>query len=101
MILRLVHYDFVVSADSNNVATGYNYVSETNVSVNPQMRLVMKSFSFIRENSTKLMHPWHKDDEDGPSVWYERQMDPCVGSFSKYLYFLFVPTLLYRDHYPR
>ena len=65
------------------------------------MRLVMKSYSFIRENSTKLLSPWHKDDEDGPSVWYERQMDPSVGSFSKYFYFLFVPTLLYRDHYPR
>ena len=61
----------------------------------------MKSYSFIRENVYKILYPWHKDDESGPAVWYEGQMEPSVGSFSKYFYFLFSPTLLYRDNYPR
>ncbi len=61
----------------------------------------MKGYSFVRENVAKVLKPWHKDDKDGPPVWYMGQMDPNVGSFNKYFYFLFVPTLLYRDHYPR
>lgn len=28
-------------------------------------------------------------------------MDPQIGSFSSFLYFLFCPVLLYRDRYPR
>lgn len=37
----------------------------------------------------------------GPAVWYAGQMEPRVGSFSQYAYFLLCPTLLYRDNYPR
>ena len=66
-----------------------------------QLRWTMKSYSFIRENVYKVLHPWHKDDETGPAVWYAGQMDPQIGSFSAYVYFLFCPTLLYRDRYPR
>lgn len=61
----------------------------------------MKSYSFVRENAYKVIYPWHKDDDTGPALWYRGQMHPNVGSFSQYLYFLFAPTLLYRDHYPR
>lgn len=61
----------------------------------------MKSYSFIRENAYKVLYPWNKDDHDGPAVWYAGQMQPKVASFSQYVYFLFAPTLLYRDHYPR
>ena len=28
-------------------------------------------------------------------------MQPEIGSFAQYLYFVFSPTLLYRDSYPR
>ena len=66
-----------------------------------QLRFSLKSYSFIRENAMKVLCPWSKDDEEGPLLWYEGQMEPSVGSFGKYLYFLFAPTLLYRDHYPR
>ena len=66
-----------------------------------QLRFTMKSYSFVRENAYKVLYPWHKDDETGPAVWYGGQMEPKVGSFSQYLYFLFAPTLLYRDNYPR
>jgi sterol O-acyltransferase len=66
-----------------------------------QLRFTMKSYSFIRENAYKVVYPWHKEDKEGPAVWYAGQMEPQVGSFSAYVYFLFCPTLLYRDRYPR
>ena len=37
----------------------------------------------------------------GPAIWYAGQMEPRVGYFSQFAYFLVTPTLLYRDHYPR
>ena len=61
----------------------------------------MKGYSFIRENAYKVLYPWSKDDKFGPAEWYAGQMSPRVASFSQYLYFLFAPTFLYRDHYPR
>ncbi|XP_019851229.1 PREDICTED: sterol O-acyltransferase 1-like [Amphimedon queenslandica] len=66
-----------------------------------QFRMFMKNYSFVRENAYKVLYPWSKDDKTGPAVWYEGQMSPKVGSFRQYIYFLFCPTLLYRDHYPR
>lgn len=66
-----------------------------------QLRFTMKSYSFVRENAYKVLYPWHKDDEFGPAVWYGGQMLPTVGTFSQYIYFLFAPTLLYRDQYPK
>ena len=66
-----------------------------------QLRLSMKSYSFVRENAYKVLYPWNKDDEEGPAVWYAGQMQPRVASFSQYFYFIFAPTMLYRDHYPR
>jgi sterol O-acyltransferase len=61
----------------------------------------MKSYSFIRENAYKVVYPWSKDDDSGPAHWYAGQMHPKPGSFSQYFYFIFAPTLLYRDIYPR
>ena len=61
----------------------------------------MKSYSFIRENAYKVLYPWDKDDRHGPALWYAGQMQPKVASFHQYLYFLFAPTMLYRDYYPR
>ena len=61
----------------------------------------MKSYSFVRENAFKVLRPWKAKEGTGPAVWYLGQMKPQVGSFKQYLYFIFVPTLLYRDEYPR
>ena len=66
-----------------------------------QLRFAMKSYSFIRENAYKVIFPWSKEDTSGPAVWYGGQMQPEIGSFAQYLYFVFSPTLLYRDSYPR
>ncbi|XP_033820868.1 sterol O-acyltransferase 1 isoform X1 [Periophthalmus magnuspinnatus] len=56
-----------------------------------QVRLIMKAHSFVRENVPKVL-AWNKD-KGSPN----RQ----VLQVSNYLYFLFAPTLIYRDNYPR
>ncbi|XP_076966924.1 sterol O-acyltransferase 2 isoform X2 [Tamandua tetradactyla] len=52
-----------------------------------QVRLLMKSYSFLREAV--------------PGILHARDGEICAPSFSSYLYFLFCPTLIYRDTYPR
>ncbi|XP_033476862.1 sterol O-acyltransferase 1 [Epinephelus lanceolatus] len=56
-----------------------------------QVRLMMKAHSFVRENVPRVL-TWAKD-KTSPS--------PVVPQVSQYLYFLFAPTLIYRDKYPR
>ncbi|XP_051928802.1 sterol O-acyltransferase 1 isoform X1 [Hippocampus zosterae] len=56
-----------------------------------QVRLMMKAHSFIRENVPRVL-AWAKD-KSSPT--------PVVPLASQYLYFLFAPTLIYRDKYPR
>ncbi|XP_059159353.1 sterol O-acyltransferase 1-like isoform X2 [Physella acuta] len=57
-----------------------------------QTRLIMKTHSFIRENTARVMY--QKKDDD-------KKSENSCPDFSKYLYFLFCPTLVYRDNYPR
>uniref|UniRef100_A0A4W5PFG6 O-acyltransferase n=1 Tax=Hucho hucho TaxID=62062 RepID=A0A4W5PFG6_9TELE len=60
-----------------------------------QIRFLMKSYSFIRENVPVILK--HKTKEgEGP-----RGEGPRFPTFSSYLYFLFAPTLIYRESYPR
>uniref|UniRef100_A0A3P8RV62 O-acyltransferase n=1 Tax=Amphiprion percula TaxID=161767 RepID=A0A3P8RV62_AMPPE len=54
-----------------------------------QVRLMMKAHSFVRENVPRVQ-TWAKDKTPGP----------VVPQVSQYLYFLFAPTLIYRDKYP-
>ncbi|XP_043941181.1 sterol O-acyltransferase 1 isoform X2 [Protopterus annectens] len=55
-----------------------------------QVRLIMKAHSFVRENSSRVI-----------LASKESSVSPPVPQLSQYLYFLFVPTLVYRDTYPR
>ncbi|XP_036435506.1 sterol O-acyltransferase 1 isoform X2 [Colossoma macropomum] len=55
-----------------------------------QVRLVMKVHSFIRENVPKF---WSSGRDGTNSV--------AIPQLTPYLYFLFAPTLIYRDSYPR
>ncbi|XP_005102293.1 sterol O-acyltransferase 1 isoform X1 [Aplysia californica] len=61
-----------------------------------QTRLIMKTHAFIRENTAKVMYKKKDDDRDKD----DGSSNGCPD-FSKYLYFLFSPTLVYRDNYPR
>nr|XP_019936045.1 PREDICTED: sterol O-acyltransferase 1 [Paralichthys olivaceus] len=56
-----------------------------------QVRLMMKVHSFIRENVPRVL-AWTRD-KTTPS--------PVVPQVFQYIYFLFAPTLIYRDKYPR
>ncbi|XP_067314829.1 sterol O-acyltransferase 2 isoform X2 [Pseudorasbora parva] len=55
-----------------------------------QIRFVMKSYSFIRETAHAVLKNTAQKDEP---LRYP--------SLSSYLYFLFCPTLIYREIYPR
>ena len=75
----------------------------------------MKSHAFVRSNVGKILRSTDKSifntcqyrvemtffqcfkikDES------EKPKPSCIPEFSKYLYFMFAPTLVYRDHYPR
>ncbi|XP_018411699.1 PREDICTED: sterol O-acyltransferase 2 [Nanorana parkeri] len=52
-----------------------------------QVRLLMKSHSFLREAA--------------PAVLQKEEKEVQLPKHSSYLYFLFCPTLIYRDSYPR
>lgn len=54
----------------------------------------MKTHAFVRENFPKVLAYKEEDNKD------HCRTDLCPD-FSKYLYFLFAPTLVYRDSYPR
>ncbi|XP_056656599.1 sterol O-acyltransferase 2 [Monodelphis domestica] len=53
-----------------------------------QLRFMMKSYSFLREATPAIVHAKRDEGAQAPS-------------FSSYLYFLFCPTLIYRESYPR
>ena len=62
-----------------------------------QVRFIMKSYAFVRSNVPRVLAGGtvKSDEEDKPKNNY------YIPPFSKYLYFLFAPTLVYRDEYPR
>ncbi|CAG0885571.1 unnamed protein product [Darwinula stevensoni] len=57
-----------------------------------QARLLMKSYAFVRGNIPRVLQH-HAANKEEKSV-------PCPA-FHQFLYFLFAPTLVYRDSYPR
>lgn len=56
-----------------------------------QLRLVMKCHAFVRSVAPRFLSNKPHNDVSPPNV----------PRFSQYLYFLFAPTLIYRDEYPR
>ncbi|XP_011063447.1 PREDICTED: sterol O-acyltransferase 1-like [Acromyrmex echinatior] len=56
-----------------------------------QIRMTMKSHAFVRSAASRFLS--YKPHTETPR--------PNCPKFSQYLYFLFAPTLVYRDEYPR
>ncbi|XP_011866706.1 PREDICTED: sterol O-acyltransferase 1 isoform X2 [Vollenhovia emeryi] len=56
-----------------------------------QIRMMMKSHAFVRSVAPRFLS--YKPHNETPR--------PSIPRFSQYLYFLFAPTLVYRDEYPR
>lgn len=59
-----------------------------------QIRFVMKNHAFVRSNVPRALISIQKSEgrKDGKSL---------APTFEKFIYFMFAPTLIYRDHYPR
>ncbi|KPP61248.1 sterol O-acyltransferase 1-like, partial [Scleropages formosus] len=55
-----------------------------------QVRLMMKAHSFIRENVPRVL-----------AAARDKNTSLIIPQVTQYLYFLFAPTLIYRDRYPR
>ncbi|KAJ8795169.1 hypothetical protein J1605_018515 [Eschrichtius robustus] len=55
-----------------------------------QIRFIMKAHSFVRENVPRVLNSAKEKSSTVP-----------VPTVNQYLYFLFAPTLIYRDNYPR
>lgn len=51
----------------------------------------MKNHAFVRSNIPRVLVAIQKT---------EGRKD-AVPKFQKFIYFMFAPTLIYRDHYPR
>uniref|UniRef100_A0A034WBI5 O-acyltransferase n=1 Tax=Bactrocera dorsalis TaxID=27457 RepID=A0A034WBI5_BACDO len=69
-------------------------------------RLLMKMHSFVRTNAGRVLAGKLKTDAisgDVDDICDVQQSAQAIRlpSFSSYLYFLFAPTLIYRDSYPR
>lgn len=69
-------------------------------------RLLMKMHAFVRTNAGRVLAGKLKTDaitSDVDDVNNAQQLSQAIllPSFNSYLYFLFAPTLLYRDSYPR
>lgn len=72
----------------------YNLPHASSLAVLMEMtRFVMKTYAFVRENAPKVHRFKEKSDDEKLLV--------RLPSFSWYQYFLFCPTLIYRDSYPR
>ncbi|XP_013378912.1 sterol O-acyltransferase 1 isoform X2 [Lingula anatina] len=72
--------------------------------VTEQVRLVMKTYAFVRSNTTRALKyrpPVEGENSEGEGSDGQSSNDGPCPNFSNYLYFLFVPTLVYRDSYPR
>lgn len=62
-----------------------------------QVRMFMKTWAFVRSNSGRA-RSYKKNDDTSSNGQNTSILCP---DFSHYLYFLFAPTLVYRDEYPR
>ncbi|KAL4634885.1 sterol O-acyltransferase 1 isoform X1 [Arapaima gigas] len=60
-----------------------------------QVRLMMKAHSFIRENVPRVLAVARDKNST------ETNSSLTTPQVTQYLYFLFAPTLIYRDRYPR
>ncbi|XP_054712319.1 sterol O-acyltransferase 1-like isoform X2 [Uloborus diversus] len=78
-----------------NIIVSYNLPPVSSFTVlAEQSRLMMKTHAFVRENASRALR--YKPHQDGD----KEDSKPCP-EVGKLIYFLFAPTLIYRDHYPR
>ena len=69
--------------------------------------MLMKSYAFVRSNIPRALacnfnneKESNQSDNEDANDNTNRFVPPCPD-FSNYLFFLFAPTLVYKDNYPR
>ncbi|CAF0870781.1 unnamed protein product [Brachionus calyciflorus] len=62
-----------------------------------QVRILMKIHAFVRSNITSVLYNSNYNEKHESS----KPKPSGCPEFSKYLYFMFAPTLVYRNEYPR
>lgn len=65
-----------------------------------QLRILMKTHAFVRTNVPVSLAFTAADVGKKGGAGEKEESAPCPD-FSKYLYFSFAPTLVYRNRYPR
>ena len=67
-----------------------------------QVRILMKTHAFVRSNvPISIAFCNRRESKEHLSETGTNVEDSPCPHFSKYLYFLFAPTLVYRNNYPR
>ncbi|KAH8406539.1 hypothetical protein KR215_006117 [Drosophila sulfurigaster] len=64
-------------------------------------RLLMKMHAFVRFNAERVLRGKQKLDDESNTAQTAGSGRPYVPPLHCYVYFLFAPTLIYRDSYPR
>ncbi|XP_060645837.1 sterol O-acyltransferase 1 [Drosophila nasuta] len=64
-------------------------------------RLLMKMHAFVRFNAERVLRGKQKLDDESDIAQTAGSGRPYVPPLHCYVYFLFAPTLIYRDSYPR
>ncbi|XP_028588260.2 sterol O-acyltransferase 1-like [Podarcis muralis] len=89
--LLMIFQIFGLGVGPAYIAVAYNLPpASAFIVILEQVRLLMKGYSFIRENTSRIL-----------SFTPQKTNTVQVPKVSQYLYFLFAPTLIYRDAYPR
>lgn len=65
------------------------------------IRLMMKMHAFIRTNSARIVSIKEKSESEVDEKDLKEGEWRTLPPFQSYFYFLFAPTLIYRDQYPR
>lgn len=96
-IIIFVSYQLVFAYATTYAVLKLNLALISSVSVLLEMiRFMMKAHAFVRSNAPNVIAPKEKTDDQTKS-----QNTPNYPPFSKFIYFLFAPTFIYRDEYPR
>ena len=66
----------------------------------------MKSYAFVRTNIPRALacnfnFEKENNQSDNEEITSDSPFVPPCPDFSNYLFFLFAPTLVYKDNYPR
>ena len=67
-----------------------------------QVRILMKTHAFVRSNvPVSIAFSNERKEDESRAIRIPEEQEGVCPDFSKYLYFIFAPTLVYRNNYPR